>query len=611
MSGSLDFLKNFLKAPFDFGNKERGDLVQIITALINISLGVLLIIYLYLDNWSDKLIYDGTNDFAIYVMTGRATLFILSLVFALSGLFQIFAKVLGKDDNSFLATVNSALNNFQEKFMKYLGNFLHTALSLLLVTVGFLYTEEENRQDGAEGKFALLWIAGGVATWYKVALDIMGFEAKKGEKHAVTPAIIITIALILYVIETGDSEVFWERMFNKGVALVLLVAYLVLAAIDKAYSSENEEWTILDLPIGLMSLLSYPLLIYTGVYLGLEKSREAVVFALGVIVIDSMRIGRLENVSNVKTLDGTSEQDVQVWDPKISSLYRLFNGVAGVLAFAFITVTSPSGEAATVEPLLYGVALVSALVKIMSVFFIGKEMRMPSTEQNFRSLSSAALLVVSAYLWAGGTWFTDANVEKGWSVTFFIVALVLRFLDSLTTSAFVFVQGGANWMKAVMAFIQGSYYGDEPRDSVHQPTYDNPRVWLVLLALVSSLAFQAAIITDEWDVSKVGSNTTEMMKFADAGDTLVTHNWAAVALISVHIVVVIAALVRWKMLALSTMPIVRYTVSTAVISCIVVVAGQLRFGSMKALATPNSPEQKVVSGLISYILADALGDGLL
>lgn len=623
MSMICDGLASVVTAPFNFGKTYA----PYTSGVVNVILSGLLLWYLYSEDFSDSLDYGATNDFAIYVMTGRSVLFILSIVLGLMGVSVIIAS-------AFQTKVRSALGldddvDFSVLFLKYASNFVHTSLSLLMLTVGFLYTEEEDRQEGAEGKFLILWIAGGLAVWYKFALDIIGTRNTSAgdQKHAKTPAIVVAISTLLYVIATGNNPDIIERIFNKGAAVVLLLAYIVVALLDKSQSllqkesnfdfdkKVSGEWTnffgFFDLPTSVMALVSYPLVIYSGIYVGIEKTKESVVLALAVIVIDSMRIGRMENVTMIDSFTAEGQKPVKVWTDTSAALYRIVNGIVGIFAFSMIVVVTASDEAVSVEPLLYSVALVSALIKIMSVFFGNKDMRMPSAEHNFRSLSSVGLLVVSAYLWAGGTWFTE-DIDKGWSITFFILALFVRFLDAVSTSAFVFLKQPASLTSWIMPFAWGSYNDDTAaRDSVHKPTYDNPRVWLVLLSLCASLAFQLDITQSEWSKDVAGGTSTTI-KFADSGDELTSHAWAAFGLTITHIVVVICSMVPvLSRAALSRMPAVRFIVSTAVLSCIVVVAGQLRFGSTEALHTPDSPEQKVISALISYIVADALGDGLL
>ena len=252
----------------------------------------------------------------------------------------------------------------------------------------------------------------------------------------------------------------------------------------------------------------------------------------------------------------------------------------------------------TIDMAMKGVATAAALIKIVGITYIGKDLYKTSTEHHYRELASTGLLLASAYLWT-----QEDSTE---SIVYFVLAIVSRFLDSIMD----FLMTGRD----ALAYITW----DKDGEGVDSPTSDNPRTWLTLLGLIASLTMAAMVMHEEFEDIKLGSNVTDASGVETSrplNKVLSDSMIVAVTFIAVHVAVVLVGLISEipgaevvALGALSRSKFVRFAVTTTVL-CSLAVALKLMVD-----ADPLSSDgvgSQMVSALVAYIFADVVGRELL
>ena len=384
-------------------------------------------------------------------------------------------------------------------------------------------------------------------------------------KHARGPAITIALSLLLFMLSNLPEDTYWYDDLWGTPAYVLLIAYIVAVALERIAVKSDQEW-VYGGSHGLVIVggIVQALLFFTGTLVGNHLTQDSIVFALGVVVLDAMRIGYGQ----------ASPEDASkaMGSEKAALFYRLFQGVFGIFAFTLITVapneivsvtntttniTTLHKTQAVASPVLYGVGLASALVKVLSLLFLTKTLFKNSTENYYREIASVGLLVCAAYLWEHPL---DETLKPGWAIAFFVLAILARFADSFTH--FVIARGYD--LKGYVSWLP-----DEKATGIDSPTSDNPRLWLTLLALVTSLAFSAMVMQDDWDHIRIANYTVtnettkvETKIHAPVNEHLSSGIITAVFFIGLHIAVVLGGLAgelneRLNVLALSRSKFIR------------------------------------------------------
>ena len=133
-----------------------------------------------------------------------------------------------------------------------------------------------------------------------------------------------------------------------------------------------------------------------------------------------------------------------------------------------------------------------------------------------------------------------------------------------------------------------------------------------MVRITGSLIFSAMVMDEKWDHIRLDDYNSTLEEPVDK--TLSGHLIATVFFTSLHVFVVLAAILASVMkplnyLALSRSGLVRFVVSTSVIASLTVSASTFNFGS--GSIDTGSADNHIVFALILYIFADALGDGLL
>jgi len=595
------------------------------------------------DSTDTVITQSGPENFGLHVLLARATIFFSSLMAAFIGVSDILVKV-----STRVPGLDIGLPSFGGVFSEYTSAFIHGATSLTIISAAFLWEEDlslpaqfanattpdpAKQNNTSIAYLTLILISAYVLKlWQELrhgaqqaavreTSDTIGAErdlaAMYKFKHARGPAITISVALLMYMLSNLPVDTFWYDDLWGTPAYVLLVAYIVAVAFERIAVSKGQEWVYGGSHgIVVVGGIVQVLLFFTGTLVGTHMTQDSIVFALGIVVLDAMRVGYGQ---------ATPESPSAMSNDKAALLYRLFQGLFGILAFTLITVTphesvdvfnSTTGALiesnvktqAVAAPVLYGIGLASALVKVMSLLFLTKTLFKDGTENYYREIASTGLLFCSAYLWMHPL---DPTLRPGWAYLFFVLAVMARFADSFTHHVLA---------RGVELKSYVSWYIDDTMTpaAVDMPTSDNPRVWLTLAALVSALWFSATVMNDDWDNIRIHNytimNTTTNVTTPVAAPVNKEQSSGmitAVFFISLHVAVVVLGLLSEAMPALevgalSRSKFIRTAVSTVVISSLSVSAGALTIGE-SALLSSDSSEARLVLALVSYIVADTVG----
>lgn len=583
--------------------------------------------------------------FGLHVLLARATIFFSALIAAFIGLADVLVKVSSRMPK--MATIS--LPSFEGEFSAYTAAFVHGATSLTIISASFLWEEETGLAKMLANETTVvdptkhnptswayltliivaayilkLWqelrhgsASGGASDADDMIGEVRDLKDQYRFKHARGPAITISVALLMYMISNLPADSHWYADIWSTPAYVLLIAYIFAVGMERIAVNNNQEWVFGGSNgVVVVGGITQALLFYTGALVGNHMTQDSIVFALGVVVLDAMRVGYGQ---------ATPESPSAMSSDKTALVYRMFQGLFGILAFTLITVTphetvnivnatgSVIGTEVTQQvtaPVLYGIGLASALVKVMTLLFLSKTLFKNSTENYYREIASTGLLFCSAYLWQHPL---DPTLRPGWAYLFFILAILSRFVDSFTNHA---LSAGVD----LKSYI--SWYKSDKVDAIDSPTSDNPRVWLTLAALISALWFASHVVRDDrenWSSTNdtVTNVTTPAAAPAAApvNETQSSGMITAVFFIALHVAVVVAGLLSdansmFSVFALSRSKFIRTAVATVVISSLSVAAGAINIGEA-ALLSSDSSEARTVLALVSYVVADTVGRELI
>ena len=582
----------------------NGAIFMRLTWVLDLAIAIAVIVYVFMTEVTDIPL---TGTFALTEVTARSLVFISGLSLTLVTMSAALGFMFGADGVA--GPIAGLELTFSDKYDAYLATFKHGIHTMLAVAISMLWGMHDSRNirwvdsdvgdDGSILTFLIvIFVAlmvskflselkhGEDARLSATSKEVIGSSVSLSEdykfKHARGSALTIATGLLVYMLVNADlSEGALSFIRSKMVALSLLV-YIIVVAIERI--AGQREW-VLGGAGGLVitGAVSYWNLIAAGMAVGEDKTDEAVVVALGSILLDAMRVGYGQSVSeNSVVSDGRKV------------LLRLLQALAGIAAFVMVTTTETDQHAAT-SPLLFGVALASALVKIVSITYIGKDMFRSSTEHHFRELASTGLLLSSAYLWSHPL---DDSDNSTVAITFFAIGILCRFLDSILD----FIMSG----KAPLKYI--SWDKEDEDKGVRSPTSDNPRTWLTLLGLVASLVFAAMAMHEKFDHIELVDGKAANKKLSDSMIVAVTF-------IAVHVAVVFVGIVSdvWAPAAigaLSRSKFVRFAVTTTVLSSLAVAAGAIGFEGSGVLSS-EAVQTDIVSALVAYLFADVVGRELL
>lgn len=554
--------------------------------------------------------------FGVSELTARSVVFLsgisLTLITISAGLSYMYAT----DSGSAVANLFAGAT-FSKNYDEYLATFKHGIHSMLVVSLSMLWALDADRnvvwvgstetdQDSTRVFVIILFAA--------VLVSKFMSEAKHGEdaraiaiekevigesvalrsgykfKHARGAALTVSTGLLVYMLVNGDtSGGVWSFLETHLISLSLAIYILVVSLERMAGQSEWVTGGAGGLVItGIVSTLN---LYAAGLALAEDKTQNAVVVVLGVIFLDAMRVGYGQPVPEKAIVSDTRKVFI-----------RLLQALAGIVCFMFVTKTFTDEQAAT-SALLQGVAIASALLKIVGISYIGKDLFKTSTEHHYRELASTGLLLSSAYLWSHPL---DENTGSAVAISFFVIAILCRFLDSVMD----FMMTGKSLVKYI------SWDREDEDTGINSPTTDNPRTWLTLLGLLVSLVFSAMVMNEKIDhiridgSATVGNSTLERPLDKEMSNGMIV----AVAFTAVHVAVVLIGIASdvfkpAAIGALSRSKFIRFAVTTTVLSSLAVSAGAIGFSG--ADVSSDSVQMKIVSALVAYVFADVVGRELL
>ena len=590
---------------------------------LDLAIAVAALLYVFMTEVTDiptAATGDEPGQFAVTEITARSAVFVsgisLTLVTMSAVIGYLFAT--GAYGSGAVAGFFEGLT-FSEKYDIYLATFRHGIHSMLAVAISMLWGLNDDRTirwtgstDGDDDTtltfLLILFIALTVSKFLSEVKhgedaremvvkaetigDSVGLKSDHKFKHARGAALTVSTGLLVYMLANADlGDGFFSFLGGNMVALSLSV-YILVVSLERI--AGRREWVVGGAGgLVVTGVVSFWNLISAGMALAEDKSQSAVVVALGAIFLDAMRVGYGQSVPEKAVVS-----DVR------KVFLRLLQALAGIIAFVYVTKVN-SGDHAAVSPLLFGVALASALVKVVGVSYIGKDMFKTSTEHHFRELASTGLLLSSAYLWSHPL---DDSSSDTVAVLFFVIGILCRFLDSVLD----FMMTGKDALKYI------SWDKDEEDEGVESPTSDNPRMWLTLLSLATSLAFAAMAMHEKFDHIKLGSNATdtsgaEVSRPLDKelSDSMIV----AVTFISIHVAVVLIGIAsdsvpQAAIGALSRSKLIRFAVTTTVLSSLAVASGRIGFDDVGTLSS-DSVQTDIISALVAYLFADVVGRELL
>lgn len=593
--------------------------------LVDFSLAVGAIVFVFLTKTDDI----GTYEFGLAELAARSVVFVASL-----GLLMVTTSgILGKvfDMSALKDAVGEVKVTFSSQYDTYLATFKHGLHSLLLVATSLLMAVRSERvtlwtttnateapmEDGVavsdSGVDTFLWVVfivllvskffsegrhGEDARAMKAKQELIGatvdLDSDHRFKHARGSALTVATGLLVFLVVNspaapgGVTQGFFDILASKPIALSLAI-YILVVALERI--AGRAEWVFGGagglVVTGAVSTLN---LIFAGWAFAddQQQSYKEIVVALGVIFLDAMRVGY-----------GQAVPEIGIVSDSRKVFLRLSQAVIGILLFRYITLTM-SGDTLAINQYLHGVATASALIKIVGISYIGKDLYKTSTEHHYRELASTGLLLSSAYLW-----FRENSSS---AMVYFLLAVASRFLDSIMD----FLMTG----KAALSYLTW----DKDGEGVDSPTSDNPRTWLTLLGLLASLVFASMVMNDQFEDIRLGKNVTVDDVVTDQSrplnKELSDSMIVAVTFIAIHIAVVIVGLVSEipgaeaaALGALSRSKFIRFAVTTTVL-CSLAVAGSIVI-DVNYSSSSDGVGSQLVSALVSYLFADVVGRELL
>lgn len=575
--------------------------------LLDLSLAVGAIVFVYMTKTED-VGSGGDTEFQLSEFSARSAIFMSSVGLLLTTTSALLGKIF--DMSAVKDAVGEVKVTFSSQYDAYLATFKHGLHSLLLVAVSFLWGLSDDRvrlwtmtnttegtpavsDDGVQIYLTVLFIVLLVSKFFSEGRhgeDVRAMVSRKADviigttrdtrvdrqfKHARGSALTVATGLLVYlVVNAGETQGFFDFLGSHLIALSLSI-YILVVALERI--AGRAEWVYGGagglVITGAVSTLN---LIFAGLAFAEKKDTTALVVVLGVIFLDAMRVGY-----------GQAAPEIGVVSDFRKVFLRLSQAVIGILMFRYV-------QAATGAPVyLVGVATASALIKIVGISYVGKDLYKTSTEHHYRELASTGLVLASAYLWLQ----TDTTE----SIVYFVLAIVSRFLDSIMD----FLMTG----KDALSYLTW----DKNGEGVDSPTSDNPRTWLTLLGLMVSLVFASLVMHDQIDNIKLhdSADVTDISRPLEKklSDSMIV----AVTFIAVHLAVVILGLLSEipavelaSLGALSRSRFVRFAVTTTVLCSLVVAMG--------VLGSDGSTEgvfSHLVTALVAYLFTDVVGRGLL
>lgn len=395
------------------------------------------------------------------------------------------------------------------------------------------------------------------------------------------------------------------------------------------------------------SLCLYLLLGFSAYYIGDDPSEAAIISLMGVAILDVIRV------------DFAMKDDDNL--PIISIASRLLHLGVGIGAFVLIawgmgatedfsfgtklngTLDSDNSKNLNVElpaaaKIMRDVAFISAAVKCVGIFYLsdyknGKWSRTQllrfSSENTLRQMSTLGLLISSSFVWAypivniqnNNISERDAGENRRLGVSLFVLAVIARLVDSVVDS--MIHSDSIDW------FIQWWERPEdkEEKESIEKATWDNPRTWLVIASLATSLGLLVQVRNkEEFPDSYSDYNHKQTVMEISFGFLIVHLIVAALQMVGKFLESNIKGTLTYA--SLSRSPFVRVLVTTTILTTLTMLVAESGFagkdsdmyGLLKNTHSTTPSSEKVydtlvvsqtqwnaVGALAAYIVADLVG----
>lgn len=619
--------------------------------LLSLVLAIFPIVYIYGEPFYDKV---NTGIVGLNDLTARNIVFLCSVLFGINALVVVVLKF-AVGSLGIKKQVFDIQQVYKTAMLAFKADFLRTTASILVVALFYLYFSDplshatgKNRRDHGWAVVipaicALVYklLSEKMHEKYVKEDDSLGSEEEKVSNsgaHVLIGGFAFIWALTQSGITNNGVKLDSDNMIAEGDAFYVLFTigcYVLFSGIELAvekiadkegilYNSFVGIWQDL-IGIRLSRIAVYIALPFLGSLLAHHPTQNNLIVVLSVLIAEGTQIGVVDFARKFE--DGNIVTGLRafqtVWSLVIGALGLITAIVDSLDEQVKVDAISPMNKTAEVfkedkrleasYELLYAVVVVASVIKLVDfvlglAILKGKDRKEGPQRQKFTRFASLGLIVGSSYLWAGGATFwglIDDNsghkLDVRWAVALFSLALITRLADSAVLS--------------VKDSLFDLWKSPESRDEdpLRKVSNDNIRTYLVLGALITALGF-AARHRDTFPETKCDADAAG---YVHANSILCVNQGLAIGLIALHFVVALVALLptTWeksRMFLLSSRPLVRIIVSTAVICLLVVTVGQTKIvSSGETIKAPDSHANNAVAALIAYLFADAFGDGFL
>lgn len=581
-------------------------------------MSILVLMFLY--TTGNGKTYSGINSFALNAVGARNALFVSSIVMGVSALGAVVAKVAGSFTAGFY---RSALTVFTE-------NYLHTTVSVIVVAGFFLVADIASTHDD----YWMLVVSVICGLVLKALMEVrhsdymlngiadLGLPKPSDAdqfKVQTKGGLLASTALALYTTIAFASTTNWGNYDTAAGSVTAVLLFLALFIVALFVQPKDG---IFGSGLNISQVILGVNLAFAGWLLAKNQDSKSLVVVLGVLYLDGLQIGKLQKGEKVSSgrLIGGLFLAVQFFlglmglvglnvNEKLTVKYvHDLNATAGDHALE-----ANKGNLEALTTILYGVAIASSLVKILSPWVgVGGdflEIRSPSPRQVFRKFSSTGLLLASSVLWLGGADFVlgeNAVISTSFATALFVFALLNRFLESFIDSTVDDSKFAQGLGKAAMDYVSWTKADSDSDENVLDKTsFDNVRTWMVIGALSTSFGL----------LVRYGEQTKAIVWDGDAS-TQQGYFQAAYWLVLGHLVLAcvcvlgdIGRVSMLKSIALSRSSAARFIVSTTAICALVITTAETGtlIDTTTSITTPDSAENNIIGALVAYVLADALG----
>lgn len=516
-TGGKDFVEGGIDMVIEF---------KPITQLVIAAAGLMAIFWAFMIEVgdSDVAVEQGENYFPFKVtllqsFMGVLGIMLLVLVFA-GALVKCFSKdkkIFDLQDSNF----DKAFNIFVVLFEKHVTTLLFVGALFAVSDTGQVYFSNENSYLTMSGVlFALAAVARLLLDKQAVEVDEKKdlFEADIERNQSWLGPFVVTIAAVFAFNEANDNGFSRERKdgdWSKDVVQALLILDFVVSAGAFSWFPKLKE-----LSPTLQNFASYSvfgLLAFSAIFIGDNPSEAAIISLMGIGVLDIIRVDfgmKGDNDDKSKTLGSVSRGAHFLVGIAAFVLIGWGMGATEEISFgdnlqgSLSNSTNLNVELPAAAKIMRDVAFVSAVVKILGVFYLfdmsnGQRTWTPlqrfSSENTLRQMSTLGLLISSSFVWAYPIVEeqTDEARDSGlqrFGVGLFALAIIARLADAVAD--YNLHKGKSNYLEYYCKWY-GRAEDKNDESSIEKGTWDNPRTWLVVAALATSLGLLVEVRNKE------------------------------------------------------------------------------------------------------------------